>query len=267
MSRLELRAVPSQGAAGVAVHGALFVAGGAVFELFGDLAEVGDVVFGGHGDGALPEIAEGGVAVEDGGVLGVDVEEVELAGTGGELGFDAAEELSEEGGFEGVEEEGEGGSVGEREGEGVTVEEVDGGEEIGGEVRTVDVVLGDGGEAGVEFDAEDFKEGGLGGDEQGAAFAGADVEKGVAVDGEGRRGAVEPEVDEGAEDGGRDAVVGGDVLVAGVAGEELGAGDEAAGVGAVGGVEGLYGRALPGGELDELRLARRPGGRHGFQFR
>ncbi len=102
-----------------------------------------------------------------------------------------------------------------------------------------DVGLGDGGEAGVELDADDLVEGGFGGDEEGAAFAGADVEEGVAVDGEGWGGAVDPQVDDAAEDGGGDAVVGGDVRVAGVAGEEVGGGDEAAGVGAVAGVEGV----------------------------
>ncbi len=118
-------------------------------------------------------------------------------------------------------------------------------------------------ELGVELDADDFEEGRLGGDEEGAAFAGADVEKGVAIDGEGRGGAVEPEVNEGAEDGGRDAVVGGDVLVAELSGEELRAGDEAAGIGAVGGVEGVDGRRCGGCRLDELRLS----GGHGFECR
>ena len=50
-------------------------------------------------------------------------------------------------------------------------------------------------------------------------------------------------VDERAEDAGGDAVVGGDVLVVGVAGEEVRGGDEAAGVDAVGLVEGVDGEA------------------------
>ena len=87
---------------------------------------------------------------------------------------------------------------------------------------------------------------------RGAAFAGADVEKGIAVHGEGGRGAVEPKVEQAAEDRGRDAVVGGDVLIAGVADVELRAGDKTAGVGAVGGVKGVDGRIL-GGRRDELR--------------
>ena len=62
-----------------AVDGAEFVAGGAVFLLFGDGGEVGEVVGGGHGDEAGPEAGEGGVVVEVGVVLGVDVEEVERA--------------------------------------------------------------------------------------------------------------------------------------------------------------------------------------------
>ena len=68
------------GTACVAVDGALFVAGGAVFALLGDGGEVGGVVFGGHGDEAVPETGEGGVVVEDVAALGVDVEDVEGAG-------------------------------------------------------------------------------------------------------------------------------------------------------------------------------------------
>ena len=52
-------------AAGEAVDGAEFVAGGAVLFLFGDGGEVGEVVGGGHGDGADPEAGEGGVVVEE----------------------------------------------------------------------------------------------------------------------------------------------------------------------------------------------------------
>ncbi len=51
----------------------------------------------------------------------------------------------------------------------------------------------------------------------------------------------EPVVDEGAEDAGGDAVVGGDVGVVGVAGDEIARGDEAAGLGAVDLVEGVDG--------------------------
>ena len=64
------------GAAGVAIDGALFVAGGAVLALAGDGGEVGGVIFGGHADVVEEELREGGVAVEDVGALGVDVDEV-----------------------------------------------------------------------------------------------------------------------------------------------------------------------------------------------
>jgi hypothetical protein len=64
------------GAACEAVDGALFIAGGSVLFLLGDGSEVGEVVFGGHGYGAEEEAGEGGVAVENGAALGVDVEDV-----------------------------------------------------------------------------------------------------------------------------------------------------------------------------------------------
>ena len=116
-----------------------------------------------------------------------------------------------------------------------------------------DVVTCGSGQRGVEFDADDFAEVILAGDEQAATFAGADVDEGVAGDGVGRDGFA-PLVDESAEDGGRDAVVGGDVLVVGVAGDEVLCGDEAAGVDAVHLVEGVDGEL---GELEQIARADR----------
>lgn len=188
--------------------------------LFCDLAEVGDVVFGGHGDGSLPSLVECWVAVEDGCVLCVDVEEVELSLAICELRLDDAEELAKQGGFERVEEGGDRRRDGKAQGKDILLEEADGGEELPFRVISlqngVDILLRNVGESGVEFYTEDFMEGGLGCNEHGASLACADVKKGVALDGEGRRGAIEPDVDDGAEDGWRDAVVGGDVLIAGV---------------------------------------------------
>ena len=87
-----------------AVDGAEFVAGGAVFLLLGDGGEVGEVVCGGHGDGAGPEAGEGGVVVEVGVVFCVGVEKVKGFRMCGLRGLDVAEEAAEEGEFEGVEE-------------------------------------------------------------------------------------------------------------------------------------------------------------------
>lgn len=114
-----------------AVDGAEFVAGGAVFFLLGDGGEVGEVVGGGHGDGAHPEAGEGGVVVEVGVVLGVCVEEVERPWIVGDRALDVAEEAAQDGQFEGVEEEGEGGFGGEGVGGCVGVVEAEGGEGIG----------------------------------------------------------------------------------------------------------------------------------------
>ena len=68
---------------------------------------------------------------------------------------------------------------------------------------------------------------------------------------------VAPVVDEGAEDAGGYAVVGGDVGVVGVAGDEVAGGDEAAGVDAVDLVEGV----------DAGRWCRHDEGRFGSGFR
>jgi hypothetical protein len=147
------------GAAGVAVDGALFVAGGTVFALAGDGFQVGGVILRGHLDVVEEELGEGGIAVEDVGALRVDVDEVERGGraglhpseqrplagdpgfgAGGELGLDAAQELAEHGRFEGVEEEEECGRGGEIEVEGVLLEDLDGRERLGGRVCGVGAV-------------------------------------------------------------------------------------------------------------------------------
>ncbi len=125
-----------------------------------------------------------------------------------------------------------------------------------------DVLTSDGGERGVEFDTDDFAEAEFAGDEQASAFAGADVDEGVAGDGVGRDG-LAPVADERAQDGGRDTIVGGDVLVVGVTGDEVPGGDQAAGVDAVRLVEGMdreVGELEPvaraGGRRDETRFLR-----------
>jgi hypothetical protein len=95
--------------------------------LLGYGGQVGQVVGGGHGDGAGPETGEGGVVVEEGVVLGVCVEEVKGFGMSGLGGLDVAEEAAEDGEFEGVEEEGQGGLGGEGVGGCVGVVEGEGG--------------------------------------------------------------------------------------------------------------------------------------------
>lgn len=149
------------------------------------------MVFGGHGDVAAKETGEGGVVVEQVSTLGVDVDEVDAAGVVGELGFDAADKGFEDGCLKGMEEEEEGGSAGEGVVEGVLLEDLGGGEGWGGGVGgvgllpVVEVEAGDIGHGWVEFDADDLPERKFAGDEQGAAFAAADVGEGVAVDGVG----------------------------------------------------------------------------------
>ena len=131
---------------------------------------------------------------------------------------------------------------------GVGVVKRDGAEGVGGGVVLPegDVGRGDAGEVGVELDAFDAEEGVLRGEEEGAAFAGADVEEDGALDvagGVGRGGgggALQPDVDDALEDAGGDAVVGGEFfdLDAGALGDD-GAGDETGGVGVVELVEGV----------------------------
>ena len=96
------------------------------------------MIFGGHGEATLPELAEVGVAGDGVGVLGVDVEEIDeaisrrstWAGLGRGLLSNAAEEAAEGGCLEGVEEEEDEWAGWQWGGESVSFDEANGGEEI-----------------------------------------------------------------------------------------------------------------------------------------
>ncbi len=183
----------ARAAAFESVDGAEFVAGGAVLFLLRDGGEVGEMVGGCHGDGACPEAGEGGMAVEQGVVLGVGVQEVKWVGVAGEGALDVFEEAAKDGEFKRVKEEGERGRGGERVGGGVGVVKGEGSEGVGERVVApeVDVGLRDGGEERVELDAFDAEKGKLRGEQHGTAFASADVEEDGLLDGL-RCGALEP---------------------------------------------------------------------------
>jgi hypothetical protein len=95
-----------------------------------------------------------------------------------------------------------------------------------------DVGLGDAGEFRVELDAFDALERELAGEQHGAALAGADVQEDSLFNGLGS-GAMQPDVEQAVEDGGRDAVVGGELGDLGVCSlcDDF-TGDQAGGVGA-----------------------------------
>jgi len=158
----------------------------------------------------------------------VDVDEVDLAGLPGEGAGEvlqaALEDRREEGVVE-VEDDGAGWVV---EGGGVAVVGFDLAALLPGGGEVLDVDGGVGAELGGEFDPDDALEGEAGGEEEGAAFAGAEVEEGEALPVEVER------AEELGEERGGDAVVGGAPEVVAVAGGEVLAPDEAAGVGAVG---------------------------------
>ena len=214
-----------------AVDGTGFFSGGHVFAV-GLVVEdfaVGAFVGFGELDVASPEGAPAGIFGEDLFEFVVGVEEVELAGAVAEAALDVADEGLEDDGAEGVEEVGEAGVGGEFEGGGFGADNADGAAVAAGKLPAGGILLGDGGEIGVEFDADDFAEGELGGEQEGAAHAGAEVDEGVFAELAGESHGP-PGGDEFAEDGGGDAEVGGGVGVVEVAGDEVTAGDEAAGL-------------------------------------
>jgi len=227
-----------------AEDGAELVAGGTVLVLLGDGGEIGDVIFGGHGDAAEPETLEAWVVVDEGIVLGVGVEEVEGCGGLGSTVFDMAEEAAQDGGLEWMEEESECWRVGEGVEDGVGVVKFDGREGVGGRIALpeLDVGLSNASEPAVELDAFDAEEWILRGEQESAALAGADVEEYRALDGSERRGLPQPLVEERTQDAGRNAVIGGKMFDFGAsAASDGGAGDEARGVGAVALVERMDG--------------------------
>jgi len=122
------------------------------------------------------------------------------------------------------------------------VVEGDGGElgGVGAALPDPGVGEGDAGEGAVEFDAFDTEERVARGKQSGAAFAGADVKEDGLSNGCERSKALQPEIEQGLEDAGGDAVVGGEF-----SGFDVGAasdgvcGDEPGGVRAVELVEGV----------------------------
>ena len=86
------------------------------------------MILGRHGDAALPDAGKGRALIEEAGVLGVDVEDVQPAGASGELCFDEAQQATHGRGFKGVEEEEDGGRL--RQGclQGIAFYEADGSE-------------------------------------------------------------------------------------------------------------------------------------------
>jgi hypothetical protein len=225
------------------------VAGRAVFFLFGDGGEIGDVIGRCHGDRTYPQAGEGGMAIEQRTMLGVGVEQVEGSGlwARGLGALDVSQETAEDGELEGMKEEGEGGLERQRMRGGVGVMQEQRGERMGERVALPegDVAASGLGERGVELDAFDAQEGMLRGEQHGAAFAGADVEEHGALDSArelaGReRAAVEPAIEQAMKDAGRDAVVSGELFDLGSgAVRDDAAWDESRGVGAMQRVEGM----------------------------
>ena len=117
-----------------------------------------------------------------------------------------------------------------------------------GGVPVVEILLGNIGHGGIKFDANDLVEREFAGDEHGASFAGADIDKSVVVNGIGRR-RFAPECDESAKDAGSDAVICRDVLVVGVAGDEMAGRNEAAGLYTMDLIEGVDGG---GGRFEQI---------------
>ena len=105
-----------------------------------------------------------------------------------------------------------------------------------------DVAACNAGEFWVELDAFDAEEGILGGDEHRASFAGAHIEKNRALNRCERMKLLQPEIEQRAQNAGRDAVVRSEVgsLVRGTASDDI-AGEQARGFGAMCDVKGMDG--------------------------
>ena len=146
-----------------------------------------------------------------------------------------------------MEEEEQRGRGGELKVERILLQHFDGRGERGGRIGCAgaypvgDVLPRGCGERRVKLDADDLAEAEFAGDQQAAALAGADVDEGIAGDGVRRHG-LAPVDDERAQDAGRDTVVGSDVFVVGVAGDEVLGRNQPAGVDAVHLVEGMDGK-------------------------
>jgi len=229
------------------------------------------VILGRHFDVVAEELSECGVVVEQGSALGVGVKNIE-GGPGSrawsKLRVDAFKELLEHRRLKRMEEEDDSGGDGKLELERILLHNFDVCDGVGGGIGrvgaspAVNVGAGDADKLWVELDAKDFSETVLAGDEHATAFAGSDIDEGVAGDGLGRDG-LAPAIDERAQDAGGNAVIGGDVLVVGMSREQVARGDKTAGIDPVnlvkrvngqrGGLEQVTRTRLAGGSREELR--------------
>jgi hypothetical protein len=92
----------------ITVDGTELISRRSVFSLLGDRFEIRGMVLRTHSNLALPEQFEGRMAIEDGSVFGVHVEDVRRSGATDERSFDAAKKRFEDRVFERVKEEDQG---------------------------------------------------------------------------------------------------------------------------------------------------------------
>jgi hypothetical protein len=229
--------------------GAVFVVGGGVFAigLIGEDGMVGDGVGAGAGDLSEKEALKAADGFQFPLLLVVDVEEIELTGAIVKLFGDAAEQAAHHGGAKGIEEEENGWGLRKRDVDGVAAANSRGRLNAAGCAPVLEIAAGDARQRWMEFDAGHLAEGHLGGEQDGAAHARADVDEGEVADGGDGFGAP-PALDEAMEDRRRYAVVGGGMAVVAMAGFEMATGDEAAGADAIRYVEGMAGEAFGHGE-------------------
>lgn len=95
----------------------------------------------------------------------------------------------------------------------------------------------------MQLDADDLAKRHLGGEENGAAHSGADINEGEVGDGCGRSETL-PATDQTVKDGRRNTVVGGRVPIVTIAALEVTAGNEPAGAYPVGHIEGVTHEAV-----------------------
>ncbi len=143
---------------------------------------IGDNVGMGAAHLPLEQAGESGMLFKDVLLFVVDVEQVELTGTAGKVARPKSEDAAQHGRAEGVEKEGEARAGRRNESGRIGADEAHRGLGAAGGAPKLQIAASDARQCGVQLHADDGAEGIFGGEQEGTAHAGAEVNESEFVD-------------------------------------------------------------------------------------
>ena len=227
----EISVTPDQLGRGEAVSGDLVGGGGIGVRV---------LVFEAHGDAFAPELAEQARAREQISEDGIQIEDVHAARAGFGSPMQAFDEELDHFALKGIVEIDQERRARPAEIENILMDDANGRARAMFLLPFLYILPGDARELVAQFHADDFAEGKFGGEQQGAAFAGAHVYEAEGLHSAALREGIDPAPAHQAEDGRSDGGVAGEVGVVGMAGDEIALAEIARSVQAVAQIEWMH---------------------------